>query len=127
LGPLFVALRRWTLPAGALALIWGVNTLAMAILDWHLAYAWILLAAMLAAVVAADWLLQRSQSLLPNTRGLRIFAFVAPALLFGAYFMALLLTEGSRWTIHLLGGAVVLPGVAGWLLSYLAWPPQMPE
>jgi len=34
-----------------------------------------------------------------------------------------LLTEGSQWSIHLLGGAVVLPGVAGWLLSYVAWPP----
>jgi hypothetical protein len=82
---------------------------------------------MLAVVVVCDWLLERAQSLLPALHGLRIFAFVAPALLFGAYFLALLQTEGSTWSIHLLGGAVVLPGAAGWLLSYVAWPPTMPE
>jgi hypothetical protein len=123
LGPLLVALRRWPLPAGALLLVWGVNCVLMAILDWGLPYHWVLLAGMLLAVGACDWLLQRGQGLLPATHGLRVFAFVAPALLFGAYFLALLLTEGSRWSIHLLGGAVVLPGVAGWLLSYVAWPP----
>jgi hypothetical protein len=63
---------------------------------------------------------------MPSLQGIRVFAFVAPALLFGAYFFALLLTEGSRWSIHLVGGAIVLPGVAGWLLSYVAWPPAIP-
>jgi hypothetical protein len=123
LGPLFVVLQRWTLPAGALILVWGVNTVAMAILDWGLDYAVYLLGAMLVAVVVCDWLLQRAQAALPAKGPLRVFAFVAPALLFGAYFMALLLTEGSRWSIHLLGGAVVLPGAVGWMLSYVAWPP----
>lgn len=123
LGPLFVTLRRWRLPPGALLLVWGVNCAAMAILDWGLPYHLTLTAAMLGAVVLSDWLLGRAQALLPDLRGVRIFAFVAPALLFTAYIFALLLTEGSQWSIHLLGGAVVLPGVAGWLLSYVAWPP----
>mgnify|MGYP001380051918 CR=1 FL=1 len=127
LGPLLVALRRWRLPVGTLLLVWGGNCVLMAILDWGLPYHWLLLAAMLLAVGVCDWLLGRAQALLPRTHGLRSFAFVAPALLFGAYFLALLTTEGSRWSIHLLGGAVVLPGVAGWLLSYVAWPPAMPE
>jgi hypothetical protein len=81
---------------------------------------------MIVAVIISDWLLQRAQGLLPSRQGIRVFAFVAPALLFGAYFFALLLTEGSRWSIHLVGGAVVLPGIAGWLLSYVAWPPAVP-
>jgi hypothetical protein len=124
LGPLFVTLRRWQLPPGALILVWGVNCVAMAILDWGLPYHAALLGSMLVAVLVSDWLLQRGQSLLPSAQGLRIFAFVAPALLFGAYFLALLLSEGSRWSIHLLGGAALLPGVAGWLLSYVAWLPE---
>jgi hypothetical protein len=127
LGPLFVTLRRWRLPPGALVLVWGANSVAMAIVDWGLPYHWILTAAVLLAVLLCDWLLQRAQALLPSTRGLRIFALVAPALLFGAYFLALLLTEGSRWSIHLIGGAVVMPGLAGWLLSYVAWPPAVEE
>lgn len=126
LGPIFVALRRWRLPAGTLLLVWGANCVLMAIVDWGLPYHWLLLGAMLLAVAVCDWLLVRAQALLPATHGLRVFAFVAPALLFGAYFLALLQTEGSTWSIHLLGGAVVLPGVAGWLLSYVAWPPPAP-
>jgi hypothetical protein len=126
LGPLFVAMRRWRLPAGSLILVWGANCVAMAILDWGLPYHATLTGMMVVAVVICDWLLQRAQDLLPSTQGLRVFAFVAPALLFGAYFFGLLLTEGSQWSIHLLGGAVVLPGVAGWLLSYVAWPPPLP-
>ena len=127
LGPLVVALRRWRLPAGTLLLVWGANCVLMAILDWGLPYHWLLLGAMLLAVAFCDWLLQRAQALLPATHGLRIFAFVSPALLFGVYFLALLQTEGSHWSIHLLGGAVVLPGAAGWLLSYVAWPPARPH
>jgi hypothetical protein len=126
LGPLFVALRRWQLPAGVLILVWGVNCVAMAILDWGLPYHAALTGVMVVAVVICDWLLGRAQGLLPSQQGIRVFAFVAPALLFGAYFFALLLTEGSRWSIHLIGGAILLPGLAGWLLSYVAWPPSIP-
>lgn len=126
LGPLFVALRRWRLPPGALLVVWGLNAAAMAWLDWGLPYHLTLTLAMLAAVLTCDWLLQRAQGLLPALQGMRVFALVAPALLVGAYFLALLLTEGSRWSIHLLAGAVALPGVAGWLLSYVAWPPALP-
>ena len=73
--------------------------------------------ALIVAVIICDWLLHRAQTLLPSLQGIRVFAFVAPALLYGAYFFALLLTEGSRWSIHLIGGAIVLPGIAGWLLK----------
>ena len=126
LGPVFVALRRWRLPVGTLMLVWGVNCLAMAIVDWGLPYHAALTGVMIVAVIICDWLLHRAQTLLPSLQGIRVFAFVAPALLFGAYFFALLLTEGSRWSIHLIGGAIVLPGIAGWLLSYVAWPPAIP-
>lgn len=126
LGAIFVALRRWRLPPGSLMLVWGLNVVAMAALDWGLPYHRLLTSAMLLAVLASDLLLWRGQSLLPSLLGLRVLAFSAPVLLCGAYFLALLSSEGSRWSIHLLGGAIVLPGVAGLLLSYVAWPPEMP-
>lgn len=126
LGAIFVTLRRWRLPPGSLMLVWGLNIAAMAVLDWGLPYHYLLTGAMLLAVLASDLLLWRGQSLLPSLLGLRVLAFSAPVLLCGAYFLALLSSEGSRWSIHLLGGAIVLPGVAGLLLSYVAWPPEMP-
>lgn len=127
MGMAFLLLQRWVLPAGALSLVWGTNTVSMAIVNWELPYAGLLLGAMLAAVVVSDWLLVRAQALYPDLSGLRVFAFVAPALLFGAYFLALLQSEGTRWSIHLVGGAIFLPGVVGLLLSYLAWPPALPS
>ncbi|MFO7635459.1 MAG: hypothetical protein R6W76_23135, partial [Caldilinea sp.] len=90
--------------------------------NWEVPYAAVLLGAMLAAILVCDWLLARAQGMLPDATGLRIFAFIAPALLFGAYFLALVQTEGTRWSIHLIGGAIFLPGVVGLLLSYVAWP-----
>lgn len=124
LGVIFILLRR--LPPGTVTLIWGANALAMAIVDWDSPFASVLLGAMLVAVIGCDWLLGWAQRRWPQTGRLRIFAFVAPLLLFGAYFGALLLTEGSHWTIHLIGGAIFLPAVAGLLLSYVAWPPAVP-
>jgi hypothetical protein len=44
----------------------------------------------------------------------------------GSYFIALLYTEGTHWSIHLWTGTVVEAGLAGWLLSYLIVPPATP-
>ncbi|MFN8491142.1 MAG: hypothetical protein U0350_26335 [Caldilineaceae bacterium] len=127
LGPTFLLMRRWTLVPGSLTLVWGVNTVAMAIINWELSYAIVLTAAMLVGVVAADFLYCWLKPSVDKPSAWRLFAFCAPVLLFGAYFLALLWTEGSVWTVHLLSGTVVLSGVVGWLLSYLVVPPQMPQ
>lgn len=124
--PAYLALRRWRLPAGSLTLVWGVNLAAMAIIDWHHDYTLLLFGGMLLGAALADLLRIWLKLSLDNPRAWRIFGFSAPVLLFGAYFLALLATEGSRWTIHMLSGTVVLAGVVGWLLSYLVVPPQMP-
>jgi hypothetical protein len=52
----------------------------------------------------------------------RIFAFLVPAILYGLYFAALALTGPIWWTVHMWAGAVVLAGLAGWLVSYLVVP-----
>ena len=125
-GPAYLALRRWRLPPGSLTLVWGINLAAMAIIDWQHSDTFILFASMLLGAALADLLRIWLKLGLDNPRTWRIFGFSAPVLLFGAYFLALLATEGSRWTIHMLSGTVVLAGVAGWLLSYLVVPPQLP-
>jgi len=125
-GPLLLALRRWTLPVGSLTLIWGINLIAMTILGYHHDYSRWMTIAMLLATVALDLLLWRLRPTLPATTLLRLFAFGGPVLLFSAYYLALLATEGTRWSVHLVTGSVALAGVVGWLLSYLVAPPTLP-
>ncbi len=43
------------------------------------------------------------------------------------YFVALAMTEGISWSIHLWTGSIGLAGLTGWLLSYLLMPPRLPE
>ncbi|CAN5432031.1 hypothetical protein BH10CHL1_BH10CHL1_23550 [soil metagenome] len=126
MGPTYLALRRWALPPGSLILIWGSNSIAMAIIDYEETSTIYLTLAMLVGILVAElWRLQLKPSA-TNLNAWRIFAFSAPVLVFGAYFVALLYVEGSLWTIHMLTGTVMLSGVVGWLLSYLIVPPAMP-
>ncbi|MFZ1755924.1 MAG: hypothetical protein WBO46_09770 [Caldilineaceae bacterium] len=125
-GPVLLLLGRWSLPAGSLTLIWGLNTAAMTIIDYEQIEQFWLGAAMLGAAVLCDLLLVWLRPSRRQPDRLRIFAFAAPLLLFGAYFAALMMTEGTRWSIHLWSGSIFLTGIAGLLLSYLLIPPRIP-
>lgn len=125
-GPMLLVLRRWTLPLGSLTLVWGVNIVAITILGYHEATVIAMAAAMLLATAVLDFLLWRISSRLEATTTLRLFAFGAPVLLFSAYYLALMDTEGTRWSVHLVTGSVAMAGVVGWLLSYLVAPPVGP-
>jgi len=57
----------------------------------------------------------------------RLFAFALPATVYLCYFLALMLTEGIAWSIHLWVGSIMLAGLAGWLLSYLLLLPRSSE
>jgi hypothetical protein len=125
MGPTLLVMRRWSLPLGSLLLVWGVNLVAMTILNWHHSYTAYQFGTMLLAIILADLLRRRFTAVRSNVYGLRVFAFLAPFLYMGAYFLALLLTEGTRWSIHLVSGTVVLAGATGWLLSYLVVGPEI--
>lgn len=126
IAPLLLALRRWRLPAGSLILVWGINTVAMAVVNWRQRDTLWQMLAMLAAVVVAEGVRLRLEPLMNNRGALRTFAALAPFLLMGSYFIALLSTEGTRWSVHLWTGTVVESALVGWLLSYLVVPPAMP-
>ncbi|MEZ4726676.1 MAG: hypothetical protein R3E79_06030 [Caldilineaceae bacterium] len=125
-GPVLLALRRWTLPVGSLTVVWGINTVAMTVLGYHHRYSMGMALAMMGAAAVLDLLLWRLRPRLAATVMLRLFAFCAPVFLFSAYYLVLLITEGTRWSVHLITGSVALAGVIGWLLSYLVVPPAMP-
>jgi len=126
MGPTMLVMRRWSLPAGSLTLVWGVNLIALTVVNYHHDYTLYQFIIMFGAVLLIDMLRIRLQPSVRNSGGWRVFAFIAPLLYTGSYFFALLLTEGSNWSIHMLSGTVVLAGATGWLLSYLVIPPAIP-
>ena len=125
-GPLLLAMRRWWLPPGSLVLILGINTVAMAVVNWHHDHTLWLMLAMLAAVLVAEGVRVRLEPLMSKTGAFHGFAALLPFLLIGSYFIAMLATEGTEWSVHLWTGTVVETAIVGWLLSYLVLPPTMP-
>jgi hypothetical protein len=125
-GPVLLAMRRWRLPLGSLTLIWGLNTIAMTIIDYKNTTMIGLGAAMIGAAILLDLIQWRLNPSASTPDRLRIFAFLAPVLLSGAYFAVLLATVGTAWTVHLWTGTIFLTGIVGLLLSYLLIPPAIP-
>jgi hypothetical protein len=120
IGIILLLIRRWLLPFGALTLLIGLNSALMSVFEdtYHL------LPAMLGAGLLADILLLWLRPAAERPARLRAFAFAVPVLWSGLYFLALQLTGGIAWTIHLWMGAIFLAGVAGLFVSLLVAPPS---
>lgn len=125
-----LAARRFVLPFGALTAILGLNALALSFLgrqvgglDGGLS----LVPAALVAGLLADTLYAalRASQLRNSQLGFRLLAFGVPVVFYLVYFLALVATTGIWWSIHLWLGSVVLAGITGWLLSYVAIPPPI--
>ena len=79
---------------------------------------------MLGAGLIADILLWRLNPSAERRGRLSLFAFIVPVVLYGLYFLALQLTQGIGWTIHLWLGAIFMAGLMGLFVSFLTLPPQ---
>lgn len=122
MGLILMAVRRWTLPFGGLTLLVGVSTLLTVSVHQH----FYLLPLAVIAGLAADGLLKWWQPSSARLRAFRVFAFAVPIIFYALYFATLALSGGVWWTIHLWAGAIVLAGIAGWLMSYAFSPPTLP-
>jgi len=121
MGMIFLVIRRWRLPLGALTLVLTVNCCLMSVL----ADEYRLIPAILLAGIIADLLLWWLRPSTTQSAALRLFAFLVPLLLYLCYFITLMLTDNSiTWSIHLWLGASVMAGGAGLVLSYLLVSPQ---
>jgi hypothetical protein len=69
------------------------------------------------AGLAADGLLQQLEPSGSRVRALRLFAAGVPLLWASGYFLALHLTHGVWWTVHVWAGVIVIAGLVGWLVS----------
>lgn len=123
IGLVLLVVRRWTLPPGGLTLILVVNATAMSVLNDQ--YRLIIPAAL--AGLGGEALRYWLRPSMARPRALRVFALAVPLLFYLLYFLTLMLTLGVWWSVHLWTGAVVLAGIAGWLISYLVAPPPSPD
>jgi len=126
-GPVLLLMYRWVLPMGTLTIIWGINTILMVILDWKPSNVVAFTVAMFGASLLLDFIAQRLRPNHSRPGAFHLFAFLAPAILLSAYFATLTFTDGTQWSIHLLGGGIFMSSTAMWLLSHMIMPPPLPD
>jgi hypothetical protein len=125
-GMTLVALRRGTLPVGALTVMLGVNGVAMILMRGHtpaniqVAFS----AVAIAAGAIGDLLLWRLRPSIDRVRELRIFSFLLPVEYFAVYLAVVIAMVGTGWTVHSLTGITLLSGVIGLLLSFVFVAPR---
>ena len=122
MGAILLVLRRWTLPAGTMTMLFTLNVALISVL----ADQYRLIPAAIAAGVIADVLLWRLKPSVEHANALRLFAFLTPLLLFLFYFIDLMIQPGIVWSIHLWLGSCVMAGIVGLAMSYLLVPPLGP-
>ncbi len=125
MGLVLAAVRRRPLPVGSLTLIFGLSVILMAAMRTRLLMveSSLLIGIGLTAGAVSDlllWVLRPSPA---RPAALQVFGFAVPAAIYTVYFLALEVTHGIAWSVHFTTGAIVLAGIAGWLLAYLVLPP----
>lgn len=116
---ILLAVRSGPLPSGGLTLLVSANAAAMGFLSFFGDYPLALVVGAGVAGLLVEGLrgLLRPAPARPVAWGL--FASAVPAAYYLCYFLALLMTDGISWSVHLWTGSVVLAGLAGWLLGFL--------
>jgi hypothetical protein len=124
-GPLLFLLRRWDSPAGAILLVIGFQSVAMAALS---GFADPLLVALgLAGAVVVEGL---AWALRPGPQrivALRAFCAAAPAAFWAVYLAGVAIADGGLgWKPEIWGGAIVWSALTLVGLSFVMYPPAVP-
>lgn len=121
-GVALVALRRGTLPAGALTVLVGLNGIGMILMRGHASLDTQLAFSLVAVLGGSfgDVLVWRLRPSADRALALRAFAFAFPAAYWALYLGVVALVAGTGWTVHELTGIVFVSGVVG-VLTSLVW------
>lgn len=117
-GILLFALARWPwpgLPTGSIFLVLALDAVSLPVLEDE----WRMLAAGLVSALVVELLYQLLRPRPDRPGPWRVFAFLAPFSYLIVANLAVILTEGMGWTVHLWTGTAVMAGLAGVLLSFL--------
>ncbi len=117
-----LAVRRWQMPKGSFTLVLTVNALALSLMH----YTFIVIPIAAVAGLLIDVLYHFLQPSTQRVDEFRLFAGVVPMIIYTVYFLALWVTMGIVWTVHLSVGSIIVSGIAGWLVSYAMIPPKEP-
>ena len=123
MGLVLLTIRRWSLPFGTFTLVLTLNITFLSFMQDH----YLLIPVGTLTGLVADLLIRQLKPSSVRPDALRLFAFIVPTFFYLLYFLTLIFTTGISWTIHLWLGSTVAAGIAGWLLSFLLVPPQIPE
>jgi Tol biopolymer transport system component len=123
MGFVLLALRRWILPFGAITLLFTVNAALVSLFKDRY---YLIVIALLAGLVT-DLLLRQLRPSIERILALRVFAFVVPAVLYGLYFLELVIGGSIVWSVPLWSGSIFLAGVVGLVISYLVFQPRPPK
>jgi hypothetical protein len=119
-----MSIRYWRPPFGTFCLILSAAIAAVAC-AYGRGFPFILDGAI--AGLVADILYR---SFLPGrnpTLRLRLFGFIVPVTLYGAYAVTILVLDETTWSIHMWGGVTVISGLIGVLLTFLVTPAPTDE
>ena len=125
MGGVLLAMRRWRLPLGAFTLIYSISSIVSSLMAKS---SQVLAVAILACMTGLflDFLNKGLKPGAERIMALRLFAFIAPVIIYGMYFLGLAVIKGIAWSVHLWVGSIAMAGVVGLLLSYVLVSPQHP-
>jgi hypothetical protein len=116
---ILLLIRRFRVRFGSFTLIMLINGALMTPLKAH----WEMLPVAVGVGLGADilyWWLKPGPSRLVQ---LRVFAFLVPAIFAAFFFVAVELTTGTWWPLAAWSGAILMTGIGGMMVSYLAYVP----
>jgi len=122
-----LALRRWRLPFGTFAFMFGLNGALMVVFSPDSLLVSVPTA--LLGGLAADIVYRFLRPSLDQPASVRLFAFLVPTIFYTLYFVDLavvgpiIFQSGILWTAPFWAGAPVIAGITGFLLSYVMLPP----
>jgi hypothetical protein len=112
-------IRRFQIRFGSFTLICLINGALVAPLKGH----WDMLLVAAVTGIVADaayaWLKPGAS----NPARLRAFAFLVPATFAATFFVVIAFAQGTWWSAHVWSGAILVTGLGGLLISYLAYTP----
>lgn len=126
MGYILLLIRRWHLPLGTFTMLLTINAIGMGFLLYDGPFPIAHLYARLAAGIIIDGLYAWLRPSPQRTGALRGFALAVPVVTTATYVLAVDLSVGLWWSIHLWAGVLVLTGAVGLLCSYILVPPPEP-
>lgn len=129
LGIVLSVLRRWQLPFGSMTLFFSLSYVTMTLLSTDIAanLQVALVVVALLSGLAADLLLWQLNPGPHNIRAYRWFALLVPIITYSFYFAGVQFTAGVAWTVHGWSGLLAVVGTVGLMMSFLVFPPRLPE